>query len=434
VSFLFSLVSGSNQYWFSLPSSCDEEAKIKTALDIRGKTESNLFIGITDPKIGGMAQLFEYLSVHLDIKCQKMQILGAATSGARGVILPFNTPVPSDTNVVFSSEKEGWILVESGADFTSLMQIVPAKTEPEFLSDHKMIPVNVKSPLSIKKTNPEIIAELVADVSTDVMISFLEDFTALYTRLSTAQAAALEAAQFVSESYSERGVNNSFWTYNVPANYPPNVIARIQGRTNRLVILGAHFDDRAQNINDQNARAPGANDDGSGTAALLETARVLAASGYTFEHTIEFCSFSGEEQGLYGSTAYANDKARQGADIVAMIQSDMIAHRFPQNPNRMELATRYADESLNQEVQAISSQYVPTLQVGRTTACCSDQQPFYNNGYYATALVEAGGYTVDPQYHTTTDVMYRDDYSFDQLTLITQVLVATAATFAEIAV
>jgi len=285
-----------------------------------------------------------------------------------------------------------------------------------------------------KSNNPALIRQLVANVSQTVMIDFLEELTGLHTRLSTNVSAGLIASEFIMQAFEQRGVEASFYNYNFPSNYPPNVIGRIPGRSAATVILGAHFDDRAQNINDQSARAPGANDDGSGTAALLEAARVFSnayALGHRFQYTIEFCSFSGEEQGLYGSTAYANFKSAQGAEIVAMLQSDMIAHKFVGQPNKMELSTRYADEDLNVEVEDISNEYVPTLQVGRTTACCSDQQPFYSNGYYATALVEAGGYTVDPQYHTTTDVMYRDDYSFEQLTLITQTLVATAATFVE---
>jgi len=228
-------------------------------------------------------------------------------------------------------------------------------------------------------------------------------------------------------------LNATEHVYTNPPNYPPNIIAEIKGAVNpdKIVLLGAHIDCRAQNINDPTMRAPGANDDASGTAAIYEAARVFAASGLQFNYTIQFAAFTGEEQGLHGSTGLARDMQNDGEDIVAMIQSDMIAHRFPEAPNKMELTTVYASEALNREIEDIANLYVPSLEIGRTTACCSDQQPFHTRGYLATALVEAGGYTIDPMYHTSGDVVHRDDFSMDQLTLITQVLVASAADFAQ---
>eukprot|EP00300_Choanocystis_sp_HF-7_P029519 c3658_g1_i1.p1 GENE.c3658_g1_i1~~c3658_g1_i1.p1 ORF type:complete len:421 (+),score=33.86 c3658_g1_i1:3-1265(+) len=399
-------VSGSNHIWVKIPPTCDNENAIKKAFDVRGVTPDNQFIAI--------------VNVNFYHKCKEMiTALGAAELDVPAVVLPVIDNIREKFSPVYSSNE--WMLIQSN-NMNEIINMIPSKVEPDILATTAIKPKSKILSLAASKANPAVIEELVSNVTQSVIIDFLEDLTALHTRLSTASSAALLAAEFVRDSFSERLVDSDFWDYSFPVNYPPNVIGRIQGRTNRLVILGAHFDDRAQNINDANARAPGANDDGSGTAALLEAARIFSASGYQFENTIEFCAFSGEEQGLYGSTAYANYMLSQGADIVAMIQSDMIAHKFPGNPNKMELSTRYADEDLNAEVEAIALQYVPELEVGRTTACCSDQQPFYNNGYYATALVEAGGYTVDPQYHTTTDVMYRDDYSFDQLELITKCL------------
>ncbi len=78
--------------------------------------------------------------------------------------------------------------------------------------------------------------------------------------------------------------------------------------------------------------APGANDDASGVAAVLELARVLSA--HAFEATIHFAAFSGEEQGLLGSTRFAAEAATAGLDIEAMITNDIIGNTEGSNGRR----------------------------------------------------------------------------------------------------
>ena len=79
-----------------------------------------------------------------------------------------------------------------------------------------------------------------------------------------------------------------------------NVIAWLPGKhPNRLVIVGGHYDSRTTNLLDNTSNAPGGNDSGAQTGVVLELARVLA--GHAFDATIVFMSFSGEEEGLYGS-------------------------------------------------------------------------------------------------------------------------------------
>jgi len=83
-----------------------------------------------------------------------------------------------------------------------------------------------------------------------------------------------------------------------------NVIAWIpgSGHPNRLIVIGGHYDSRTKNNLDGVSPAPGANDSGSQTALVLEAARVMA--GHIFDATVVFADWSGEEQGLHGSTAF----------------------------------------------------------------------------------------------------------------------------------
>jgi acetylornithine deacetylase/succinyl-diaminopimelate desuccinylase-like protein len=93
-----------------------------------------------------------------------------------------------------------------------------------------------------------------------------------------------------------------------------NVIATLRGAqpesANRIYVVSGHLDTRCTNFLDFECDAPGANDDGSGVAAVLELARVMAT--HTFEATIKFVTFAGEEQGLFGSAFVANQAKQQG--------------------------------------------------------------------------------------------------------------------------
>ena len=76
-----------------------------------------------------------------------------------------------------------------------------------------------------------------------------------------------------------------------------------------MVLLSAHYDSRGSF---GNTRAPGANDDGSGTTALLAIARTIARRHVKFLHHVELVAFAGEEQGLLGSKAYASTPFQNG--------------------------------------------------------------------------------------------------------------------------
>src|SRR4029078_1788779 len=90
-----------------------------------------------------------------------------------------------------------------------------------------------------------------------------------------------------------------------------NVVATLKGtdpNDNRIFIISGHLDNMRSNVMDRTGDAPGANDDGSGSAAVIECARVM--SKHTFPATIIFVTVSGEEQGLLGAT-YMATKAKK---------------------------------------------------------------------------------------------------------------------------
>lgn len=99
-------------------------------------------------------------------------------------------------------------------------------------------------------------------------------------------------------------------------------IQRGTERPNEVVIVQAHIDSRVSAILDATSDAPGANDDASGTALVLEAARVL--SGRKFAGTIVYAALSGEEQGLLGGKLLADYAAQQGWTVKAVLNNDIV--------------------------------------------------------------------------------------------------------------
>lgn len=106
-----------------------------------------------------------------------------------------------------------------------------------------------------------------------------------------------------------------------------NVVATLKGTDpgdDRIILISAHLDSRATIDNDSTGYAPGANDDGSGVAAILELLRIMSAR--KFSATIVFMAVSGEEQGLYGAKFMAAKAKKENWNIIAMINNDMIGN------------------------------------------------------------------------------------------------------------
>jgi hypothetical protein len=95
-------------------------------------------------------------------------------------------------------------------------------------------------------------------------------------------------------------------------------------RPNDVVIITGHIDSRVTDVMNFTSDAPGANDDGSGVAAVLEAARVL--SKHKFPGTIVYAALSGEEQGLYGGKVLADYAKAQGWNVVTDLNNDIIGN------------------------------------------------------------------------------------------------------------
>ncbi|TFK64052.1 Zn-dependent exopeptidase [Pluteus cervinus] len=206
--------------------------------------------------------------------------------------------------------------------------------------------------------------------------------------------------------------------------FAPNVVCRYNPvkESDSLVLISAHYDSRGSF---GSTRAPGGNDDGSGTTALLSIARTIGRLGVKFHHNVELVAFAGEEQGLLGSRAYSAKLREQNADIILMIQADMLAYHKPGEPPQLGLPESIGTPEVSDLVGNISTIYTPELKIGTTRACCSDHQSFHQQGFPATQVFERADWIADPMYHNSGDLSDREGYDFDQLKAIAQVQFAT---------
>lgn len=199
-----------------------------------------------------------------------------------------------------------------------------------------------------------------------------------------------------------------------------NVIAVLKGKTdpNRYVIMSGDIDSRVSDVMDATSDSPGANDNASGVAGVLEVARVLTQ--YQFNGSIVFAALSGEEQGLWGGKIMATQAQKDGWRIKAVLNNDMIGNiegvngvidnttarifaegtRYTETPEQAKTRRYTGGEvdsptrNLARYIDWMADRYIPNLDTmmiyrldrfGRG----GHHKPFNNLGYPAVRIMEA---------------------------------------------
>jgi hypothetical protein len=167
-----------------------------------------------------------------------------------------------------------------------------------------------------------------------------------------------------------------------------NVLGVQRGRDpNRVVIVGAHIDSRVTDVMDATSDAPGANDNASGVALVLEAARLL--SKRRFDATIVYAVFSGEEQGLWGGQLLAETAKERGWTVSAMLNNDIVGNTVGQGGVREARWVRIFSEGIR------ASEALPE-QMGRRGEGGEDDGPSRAlakaiDGLAATVPARSGG-------------------------------------------
>ncbi|QEL62098.1 hypothetical protein CJJ09_004265 [Candidozyma auris] len=197
-----------------------------------------------------------------------------------------------------------------------------------------------------------------------------------------------------------------------------SIAVSLKGEVEDKVVVGAHQD--SINLLFPNLlRAPGADDDGSGTVTTLEALRLvsdaIAAGKFTPYNTLEFHYYSAEEGGLLGSIDVFSKYYTENATVVGMLQQDMTGYTQGTIDAGVEphfgLISDYTSVRLNDFIKLIVSNYcaIPYHE----TECgyaCSDHASALENGYPASFLIESEFKYTAKQIHSTMDTMDRLDF------------------------
>lgn len=217
-----------------------------------------------------------------------------------------------------------------------------------------------------------------------------------------------KATQYMYEFMQGLGLSASYhdWTYSSYSNR--NVIGEKTGTVtpSEIVLVVAHFDSMPYG-----SLSPGADDNSSGSVGVMMAAELFSTR--SFERTVRFVLFTGEEQGLYGSKRYADKVVADGDNIVAVYNMDMIAWDDVGGPD-LRLHTRTSSSSGYSGDLALANTFVdvvdtyglssnlnPIIDSDGITA--SDHSPFWNKGFSAILAIEDDANDFCDYYHTTSD-------------------------------
>ena len=196
------------------------------------------------------------------------------------------------------------------------------------------------------------------------------------------------------------------------------------------VICGAHYDSWNDDCTDPDTiRSPGADDNASGVAGILETARIL--SRYTFDRTIIYANWCAEEIGLKGSAAYAHEMAEQRMDIVGYFNLDMTGYLAEGDDIHVNLIYTPQDSLIGNYVINFSHVYFPEMRIWQDwlTWGDSDFSSFNRNGYAAIHPFEDVRYS-SPFIHTRSDVLGLSVNNLEQSKRFTELNLGVVATLA----
>ncbi len=249
----------------------------------------------------------------------------------------------------------------------------------------------------------------------------LQDFDTRHSQLEGGHLASL----YIRDYFRTQGCTNvRFHDYN---EWSDNVVCFKRGVTDpdQYVLLTAHYDSFSSDIHD----APGADDNATGTAAIMEAARVMA--GYEFHRSIIFIAFSGEEEGLVGSESWASEAADAGMDIVGVVNLDMLCYLGEGDAEDIDIVSNRSSRPLRNLAEDAIRTYVPRLaQVrSRLRGASSDHASFWSNGYRAILLIEDTR-SYSPYIHSPNDIVGLSANSFGFMLKNVRAAVATVATLA----
>lgn len=185
----------------------------------------------------------------------------------------------------------------------------------------------------------------------------------------------------------------------------PSLIATIKGKTDDVIVIGGHADSIAGFWGRERAKAPGADDNASGTATVTEIMRLLVEGSYQPEKTIKFMAYAAEEVGLLGSKEIATSFKQRGVNVVGALQLDMTNYKGSEID--IVMMTDFTNAGQNAFLGKLIDTYLPTLKWGydKCGYACSDHASWNRQGYPVSMPFESKKNDMNGNIHTGRDTI-----------------------------
>jgi hypothetical protein len=277
------------------------------------------------------------------------------------------------------------------------------------------------SKAGLPESKDATVSAMVDELSTDSIrhyVEWLESYpTRFFAHDNHRQIAMDLKNKFIQIGYPDAHVDSFFysadWYGTMYETWQYNVVARIEGSSEpgKLYIMGAHYDCVVDEGNPM-LLAPGADDNASGVAGMLEVARVMKKSGFSPKYSIEFIAFAAEECELSGSTDYANNATNQNTNIVMMLNNDMIGYASGSDPTAWTVNIMdYQNSNALRKKAVRYGELYTTLNFKNKNGYNKegDSYSFYKAGFESLFFISFDDNT---SYHTGNDLSGNCNYSF----------------------
>jgi len=323
---------------------------------------------------------------------------------------------PDGTKLLIGAERDGnTVSPDRGVYLVELQQKV---TKTDVLG---RLRANLKSETMLKAAGTAAFQPIAADVRRvvgDASVTRIFDYEKAlfdFDSKNLTQPGNRKASEFLFTSYASFGYTPEYQWFeprNAFGGKTANVVATLRGTENPelVYVVSSHYDSVEA--------GPGADDDSSGTAALLEAARVMAA--HPMPATIVFASMTGEEGGLLGSREFARRAVETKMHVVGVLNNDMIGWM---NDQRMDNTIRYSNPGIRDIQHAAAFLFTKLITYDALYWKGTDAASFYD--VYGDIIGGIGSYPVlgSPHYHQSTDLLEHENHQ-----LITETSKTTIAT------
>lgn len=278
------------------------------------------------------------------------------------------------------------------------------------------------SPKILPQFKNNDIIDMIQSMDESLYLGYLEDLVDFGPRV-TGTPECEAAGDYIYNEFQSMGLEVRYHNWSYGGYQDRNIEATLPGineTSDEIFIVCGHYDSVPG--------SPGADDDGSGTVTAIASAYIM--SQYTFNHTVRFVTFSGEEQGLLGSHEYVEEAYNNGDNIVGTLNVDMIGYAITQtHGSQIKVYNNDASDWLYDFTESVSQQYFDyidliTLDTGYTWG--SDHNSFWEVGYDALFYHE---YEFSPHWHQPSDTI--ENMNITYATKCSKLILATLAELAQ---